>query len=318
MQHRQQHFELLYAFRIVSDHHSYIDPAGEDAYQWMNPFPNRVSSDSKWDTAEQLADKERLRIGDLRLYNWYFHTCRVEVRAKGRIIDGRPELHRQNFHWLLADYFDNRRAWPSVVDRYYFDLERRTLTEVQVYNDIASLDGAFQVESDRLTTDALQHYVDYDGPHHPVDLVRAYQVGFEHLRLTWYSSWRDEYPGVEEYLKVSGLSPYVEWNSYNGLQLVTVGWGGISVERAIAEHTSVDDYKVKQWCAIYKCCQVRVDCDIGETDPGERGPAPYGEESMLEDGRTPPLSEAHHLHQHQHAAFPANAPAWQGPMDQSI
>ena len=66
---------------------------------------------------------------------------------------------------------------------------------------------------------------------------------------------------------------------------MTVGWD-ISREKVIAKHNSVDVYKVKQWCAVYKCCQVRVNCDMGETEPGEGGPAPYGEESMLEDGRT--------------------------------
>ena len=97
MRHRQEHYELLYAFRIVSDNHSYIDPTSVDAWRWMNPFPSRVLSDVQCDTAEQLADKESMRIEDLRLYNWYFHTCRVEVRAKGGIIDGRPELHRQDY-----------------------------------------------------------------------------------------------------------------------------------------------------------------------------------------------------------------------------
>jgi len=41
-------------------------------------------------------------------------------------------------------------------------------------------------------------------------------------------------------------------------------------------HGSVRSFLVKQWCAVYKCCQVRVDENLGRA-------------ALLEDGRTPAL-----------------------------
>ena len=267
---QREHMELLSAFRLISADYSNLDENNEFP---RSPEPRRYRGEREefdWDEVD--------RIHMLYYYNWYFHSCRVELSSgTGGVVDGRPELHRQDFRRLLAEYFDGSEPWPFFVDTYYFDLEQRTLrADATTSRHIAAMNGNLPITEDGVLDD---HGNPYDGLSNVVDLARASIGGFEQLRRYSYTSWITDGHHMEEYLALSGLAPFVggwviEWDDY-GMRLFVPGVD-IGIRAIEARHGSVRSFLVKQWCAVYKCCQVRVDENLGGA-------------ALLEDGRTPAL-----------------------------
>lgn len=266
----REHIELLSAFRIISVEHSWLDSENMFPY---SPEPVRRRSSAGEGEREEFDWDEDGRLHMLYYYNWYFHTCRVELSVTRGVVDGRPELHRQDFRRLLADYFDDTVPWPLFVDRYYFDLERHMMrTAATVSRHLAVLSGPLPVQEGGLLD---HHDHPYHGLSNALDVARASIVGFEQLGSYAYTSWMRDGHLTEEYLMLSGLAPYVsDWGD-RGMKLFVPGVD-IDLLTIVAKHGSVSKYLVKQWCAVYKCCQVRVD-------------GSFGRETLLEDGRTPAL-----------------------------
>jgi hypothetical protein len=185
----------------------------------------------------------KVRDDLLRLYNWYYHYCRVE--AEGEVVcDGRPEEDRLWFHAQLEEYFEGDVPWPGHIDKYYFELGRRTWAE-----DVDEAAAAQPASLPYVWT-----------PRNPIDVARSHRAGFEHLDDCSY----DDYKGDDrtKLLAAGGLADYIIWDNL------------ILTDEEVArkcggDQRLMENYFVRRWCAIYKCCQVRVD------------------DGSLEDGRTP-------------------------------
>ena len=197
-------------------------------------------------------------------YNWWFHYSRIETDEG--VLDGRPEAVRQAYYEVLWMYFDLDRAWPSHVDTYYFDL------------DCANRQEILSEDADRVSSLSLPR----GGSRY--SCVDAWREGQEKLLPSGLSV--SLYENLEclrchrhddetaQFLAVGGLDEYVVWDGHH-IQLRRPPIhkdGSESDSSSTGVGTAyLNNWMMRQWCVVYKCCQVRVD------------------DGSLEDGRSPYL-----------------------------
>ena len=180
----------------------------------------------------------------LYMYNWYYHYCRVETVHGPH--DGRPEEDRLKFRHALSRYLSGELQWPEHIDRYYFDLERKLMLTDAAVSEVAPP-----------TWD--EWYLPWT-PYNPVDVERSKRYGFGHLADVGYDDFRGD--DRTRLLAAGGLWFCISWDYY-------LASDDMIYDRFEGDKQKISEYLVERWCAIYKCCQVRVD------------------DGSLEDGRTP-------------------------------
>ena len=175
----------------------------------------------------------------LRLYNWYYHFCRVETLQGTQ--DGRPEIDRGKFRRAISQYLSYVIPWPDHVDDFYFNLERQAMLTEAAVEEIAP---------------PVWDEWYYSG----VDIERSKRYGFGHLADFGY---KDEQGDTRaRLLSAGGIRFCITWGYY-------LDTNKMMNDKFNGEKEAVMEFLVERWCAIYKCCQVRLD------------------DRSLADGRTP-------------------------------